>query len=461
MEPGDRVDRFLVEARLGQGGMATVYRVRHTGLGSPHALKILDLPYPSVRNRLVLEGRVQAGLSHPNIVSVTDLVEVDGAPGLIMEYVPGPSLDVWLLDNRPDVATAAVLFGGILDAVGYAHRQGLIHRDLKPGNVLLHFVDGRVVPKVADFGLAKLMTDDAGPAQTRTGFAMGTPGYMAPEQIRSAKDVDVRADIFALGCILYELWCGARPFHGDSVYDVLVAIERREHRAPRELRPDMPLGVEAAILGCIEPDRDARLPNVDAVRALLDGDRAPPLGAGGSWRASADPPSPVSTLPPSVGERPGSNPTFALPDGRAPTAVSGPGGAGPGAAPPIPPARLGPAAAPPPIPPAKLGTAPPPIPASKLGAAPPPIPAAKAGPAAPPPIPAAKAGPAAPPPIPAAKPPIPAAKPQARPPVRRASGYTGWIVVIVVLVALIVIAFASLFVMMLFGGLAGLGETGM
>lgn len=307
MQPGDRVDRFVVEARLGQGGMASVYRVRHTGLGSAHALKVLDLSFPSVRSRLVLEGRVQAGLSHPNIVTVTDLVEIGGAPGLIMEYVPGPSLDVWLQTNRPDAATCDVVFRGILDAVGYAHREGLIHRDLKPGNVLLHFVDGRIVPKVSDFGIVKLLGEDAGPSQTRTGFAMGTPGYMAPEQIRSAKDVDARADVFALGCILFELWCGARPFVGDSVYDVLVAIERRDHPDPRTLRPDLPLGVEAAIRGCLEPEPEERLPSVDAIRAVLDRDRVLPVSDARPTPAPTF--TPVSTLPPERGEILPPNPT--------------------------------------------------------------------------------------------------------------------------------------------------------
>ncbi|MEQ1572447.1 MAG: protein kinase, partial [Myxococcota bacterium] len=95
-EPGDKFDRFEVEALVGRGGMAAVYRVRHTALGSAHALKVLDLPFRAIQRRLVLEGRVQAQLAHPNIVAVTDLLEIEGAPGLIMEYVPGRSLDVWL-----------------------------------------------------------------------------------------------------------------------------------------------------------------------------------------------------------------------------------------------------------------------------------------------------------------------------------------------------------------------------
>jgi serine/threonine protein kinase len=268
--PGDTVDRFTIEELLGRGGMASVYRVRHTTLGSDHALKVLDLTHGSIRDRLKLEGRLQARLAHPHIVSVTDMIEVEGSPGLIMEYVPGFSLDVLLKRIRPDPATIDQLFRPILDAVIHAHRSEVVHRDLKPGNVLVQEVDGRLVPKVSDFGLAKLLgEEDSGHKPTRTGFAMGTPGYMAPEQIRSAKHADQRADVFSLGCILYELWCGEAPFRGDSVYDVLVSIEAREFTRPRALRPDLPDSVERAILACLEPDPDKRLPSAQALRDAL------------------------------------------------------------------------------------------------------------------------------------------------------------------------------------------------
>jgi len=303
LTPGARFDRFVVEDLLGKGGMAAVYRVRHTGLGSPHALKVLDVPFPHVRARLVQEGRVQAALQHPNIVAVTDLIEVDGAPGLVMELVAGPSLDVWLRTNRADAETADLLFRGILDGVDHAHAHGLVHRDLKPANVLVATIGGRLVPKVSDFGIAKVVGEGFG-AGTRTGFAMGTPGYMAPEQIRSAKNVDARADVFALGCILHELWTGAPPFPGEDVYTTLTAIEERRWPRARDVRPDIPPHVERIIAGCLEPDLDRRLADCAAIRALLDAaDAAGPPAA---------PRAPTSTrsgagLPPAVR----SAPTFA------------------------------------------------------------------------------------------------------------------------------------------------------
>jgi hypothetical protein len=276
--PGSQYDRFEVEEILGQGGMATVYRVRHTTLGSLHALKVLDLPFPSIRARLVQEGRVQARLRHPHIVAVTDLIEVEGSPGLIMEYVHGPTLQAWLHDNRADAATAARVMSGILDAVAFAHREGLIHRDLKPGNVLLQDVDGRLFPKVTDFGLAKLLGGTAAEHRTRTGFAMGTPGYMAPEQIRSAKDVDARADVFALGCIVYELWTGVRAFPSEDVFVTLELMEAGRYVDPRTHVPSIPDTVVDAIRGALAPEREHRLASCEALRAALVGDatsRAP------------------------------------------------------------------------------------------------------------------------------------------------------------------------------------------
>ncbi|MFZ5477030.1 MAG: serine/threonine-protein kinase [Myxococcota bacterium] len=299
---GDQVDRFVVESVLGQGGMATVYRVRHAGLGSAHALKVLNVSLPSVKTRLVQEGRLQASLGHPNIVSVTDLLEVEGAPGLIMEYVAGPTLEGWLREHVPDAATADALFRGILDAVAFAHRQGLVHRDLKPANVLLQDVGGRLVPKVADFGLAKLFADGTQPSNTRTGMAMGTPGYMAPEQYRSAKHVDQRADVYALGCILYDLWCGGPAFRGETILQMFSAAEQEAYEPPRKRRPDLPPNVERAIVGALAAEADRRIPSAEALRAVLDGAAAPEAKAPAAVRDAATwesvEPLPRATVPP-------------------------------------------------------------------------------------------------------------------------------------------------------------------
>ncbi len=265
---GQLVDRYEVQALLGQGGMAAVYRVRHTQLEVDRALKVVTVGHPGLRQRLLLEGRVQASLSHPNLVGVTDVLEVGGQPGLLMEYVAGPTLQQWLASYTPSLEEALSLFRDIASGVGYAHASDLIHRDLKPANVLLLRRGNELVGKVADFGLAKVLVDELGePGATRTGMGMGTPAYMAPEQIRDAKRVDQRGDIFALGCILYELTTGRQAFQGDDILSLLSSVAAGRFTSPRELVPDMPDAVASIINDCLVVDRDARIASCDA---LLD-----------------------------------------------------------------------------------------------------------------------------------------------------------------------------------------------
>ncbi len=263
------MDRYTVEALLGEGGMASVYAVRHNTLGSHHALKLLKVANDAIRDRLVSEGKVQASLRHPNIVAVTDVLLVDGQPGLLMERIDGPGLDQWLHENRPCLDDALKLFRGILAGVSRAHRAGLVHRDLKPGNVLLDTADGLVIPKVADFGLAKILTDEGDHSKTRAGSAMGTPQFMAPEQIRSAKDVDPRADIFALGCILYVLVCGCLPFDDADLLALYNKIAAGRYQPPEAVVPGLDPAVASAIRACLQVNREDRPRDCDALRALL------------------------------------------------------------------------------------------------------------------------------------------------------------------------------------------------
>ncbi len=274
LKRGQVVDRYTVEVELGEGGVATVYRVRHNTLGTTHALKVLHVSGNAIRERLVQEGRVQAALRHPNIVAVTDVIDVAGAPGLLMEFIEGPPLDRWLRENRPTLAQAEDVFRGILMGVSRAHRVGLIHRDLKPGNVLLEIGDdGVIVPKVSDFGLAKILSEDesGGRAQTRSGMTMGTPAYMAPEQVRDAKTVDQRADIFALGCILYELCTGVSPFDQGDVLAIFSALAAGTYTPPEQVNPDIPVRLRNAIVGCLSNRREERIPDCATLRQVLEG----------------------------------------------------------------------------------------------------------------------------------------------------------------------------------------------
>jgi len=273
---GTRIDRYVVDGVLGKGGMAVVYLVRHEQLGSHHALKVLSFIDPEVRDRLMKEGRAQSTLAHPNIVRVTDVVNVfQTEPALVLEYVNGPSLDVLLDGGRLSLPAADRLARGILTGVAAAHRQDLIHRDLKPANVMVAIEDDRLVPKVTDFGLAKIvgLVDPQG-IQTRAGVALGTPAYMAPEQIRDASGVDARADVWALGVMLYELVTGERAFRRNDVLAVYQAVTDADYPPLSEVAPDLPERMRVAIEGALQPDPQARFADADAMLAAWAADSA-------------------------------------------------------------------------------------------------------------------------------------------------------------------------------------------
>ena len=271
LEPGQAVGNYRVEATIGEGGMANVYLVRHQTLGTQHALKVLKLPTESVRERLIQEGRAQATLRHPNIVSVTDMIEVAGSPGLIMEYIAGPDVETLLANHRLSLEEATSLSLAVIRGIREAHRRALIHRDIKPGNVLLELHETHIVPKVTDFGLVKLVSDTDSGFGTRTGVAMGSPAYMSPEQIRDAKSVDQRADIFSLGTLLYELFCGRKAFPSDDIVDIFARITNGQYVLPGRVVENLPRKVERAITSAMEVDRRARTPDCETLLFHLIG----------------------------------------------------------------------------------------------------------------------------------------------------------------------------------------------
>ncbi|MFH1469273.1 MAG: protein kinase [Pseudomonadota bacterium] len=282
--PGTTIGRYTVEELIGEGGMATVYRVRHNELHASYALKVLSLGSDAIRRRLVQEGRVQARLRHPNILPVTDILDVDGSPGLIMEYVEGPSLEVLLATRRLPLDEADRLARGILSAVAFAHGQGLVHRDLKPANILLADIGGEFLPKVADFGLVKLVGEgNQALHQTRTGIGFGTPAYMAPEQALDAAHVDERADVFSLGAILYELACGRRAFTGPNAVAIVLRVTAGDYTPPEEVAPSLPGRCIEAIKGALQTDRKRRIQDCAALRAIWEGREhyQPPVEARG------------------------------------------------------------------------------------------------------------------------------------------------------------------------------------
>ena len=260
--------RYVLGERLGEGAFGVVYRARHRLLGTEHAVKVLSHARVDLRARLLREDRLQGRIRHPNVVAVTDLVDVDGAPGLVMEYVQGPTLAALLRQRRPTPAQLDDLAAGLFAGVGAAHALGMVHRDLKPDNILLARRGDRLIAKVADFGIARLFAGDDTDSMTRTGAAMGTPAYMAPEQFRDAKHVDQRADIWALGCVLYEMVCGSRAFVGADFAEIFQAVLGARFAPPRQRRADIEPRWEAAILAALRAHPGDRPASCEDLRAL-------------------------------------------------------------------------------------------------------------------------------------------------------------------------------------------------
>lgn len=293
--PGTVVDRYEVLEVMGEGGMATVYKARHRVLESIHALKVLDPALArddDLRERFLSEGRIQATLNHPNIVSVTDIVAEPGIAGLVAEFVDGEDLGDWIERHGGtlDVARIHEVFLPLCDALATAHDRGIVHRDIKPSNlVILERRDGSLHPKLLDFGIAKVLGD--GPAQrkraTKTGARLGTIYYMSPEQIRGASDLDARTDVFALAATLYEFVTGDVPFDGGTDFDTMKQIVDGKPIPVRSRTPDVDPIVEACIIKGLAADRESRF---ESCRAFADLLRQAGQGSRHPRTSSAPPP---------------------------------------------------------------------------------------------------------------------------------------------------------------------------
>jgi serine/threonine protein kinase/CHASE2 domain-containing sensor protein len=268
---GSEIERYQVQAVLGRGGAGTVYAVQHQTLGTRHALKVLHIASPVMRARFIEEGRIQARLRHANIVHVSDVLDVGGHPGLLMDYVAGGSLA-----ERIHVAPVRLLdvVGWARDTVAgvqHAHSQRVTHRDLKPANVLLTNAKPgeRAIARVTDFGLARVL-GGGHPSLTQMGSMLGTPAYMAPEQVLDPRGIDERADIFSLGVLLYEISTGSRPFEGGDIEAIFMAARSGTYAPPEERVPALPVELCALIARCLSPDRDRRPDSCAVLLELLE-----------------------------------------------------------------------------------------------------------------------------------------------------------------------------------------------
>lgn len=265
---GEMVGPYLVERVLGTGSQCTVYGTRNPKDASRQAIKVLNAINTTLIQRMQREGEVLAKLSHENIVGVRGVVNTRMGPGLVLERIDGPSLAAVLGMMTLTEGEALGVIHAVLSGIEKAHAAGYVHRDLKPSNVLLRVRDNEVVPKLADFGLAKVLVDPTQVGITMTGALFGTAHYMAPEQLHDSKDVDGRVDLYVAGVMLYEMVCGRPPFDG-AMLEVIAAREDGIYPDPLELAPDLSERTAGVIRRLLEASPDDRPANARQVMDLL------------------------------------------------------------------------------------------------------------------------------------------------------------------------------------------------
>mgnify|MGYP004701694377 CR=1 FL=1 len=261
MQAGEQVGKYILEHKLGEGGMAMVWMARHMDLGKAVAIKCLSTRLttnPEYEQRFLSEGRWQAGLRHPNIVEVVDFLVKGDDRFLVMDFVEGLSVSAYQKQ-----AGGGPLPLEMVDSVGweigqaleYAHKKGLIHRDVKPSNILL---DAENKAYLTDFGIALAVGEDR---LTRTGMAVGTVHYMSPEQIARPREIDHRSDIYSFGCVLYDMLTGRPPFvsaEGDTDFTVMNGHLTLPAAPVHTLNPQVPPAVEQVVQKCLAKDPNDR-----------------------------------------------------------------------------------------------------------------------------------------------------------------------------------------------------------
>lgn len=257
LAPGTLIHRsYRIVDFVGEGGAGAVYVAEHVSLGHFVAIKTLFGKFvrdEDMRRRFLEEAIIQANLRHPHIVSVSDVLDDPPLCAIFMEYIDGSSLDRHLkkLGKPDDIHQSARFFIAILDAMTYAHAQGVVHRDIKPANILLAHTGAGVIPKVTDFGIAKVLSDHQ---RTETGTAMGTVYYASPEQLTDAKSVDHRADVYSLGCTFYEMLTHKLPFEHATMFGVMKMHVQAPRPDPARLNPLIPREISAAIMRAMAVD---------------------------------------------------------------------------------------------------------------------------------------------------------------------------------------------------------------
>lgn len=294
-------DAYLVDAEIGRGGMAVVYRATDVRLKRAVAIKVLppELAFrEDVRRRFLREAQTAAQLSHPNIVPIYSVDERDGIVFFVMGLVEGDSLAQRIARGPLPVPEARRILAEVAGALAYAHAHGVVHRDVKPDNILIERETGR--PMVTDFGIARAVEADS--RLTVTGIAVGTPAYMSPEQALGERDVDGRSDIYSLGVVAYQALTGVLPFQAGNTPAMMMKHISETPRPVRSLRPDVPPALDGAIARALVKRPEDRWPTATVFRDAILREETPrvpwqhtPVSApprivppGGAWPPPAD-----------------------------------------------------------------------------------------------------------------------------------------------------------------------------
>jgi serine/threonine protein kinase len=261
--------RYRVERLLASGGMGSVHKGYDTSLQRAVAIKELDVGLSNdeeQKGRFRQEAHALAGLSHPYIVPVYDLLEDNNRFWIVMELLEGGDLEKLITRNRPDIKTASSIIRCIAEALAFAHNKGMLHRDIKPMNILLN---SEGIPKLVDFGIAKLAQSQHSVVQTREGLSLGSPTYMSPEQAAGKKIIDKRADIYALGITFYKTLTGEAPFTGD-VSEVMAQHITQAPKPPCDINAKISENLNAIVLKMLAKNPDDRYQSLEEFIVAID-----------------------------------------------------------------------------------------------------------------------------------------------------------------------------------------------
>ncbi|MGQ0587281.1 MAG: serine/threonine-protein kinase [Gammaproteobacteria bacterium] len=289
-EPGammTRISRYEILHELGHGAMGVVYKAQDPKIGRIVAIKTLSAAgqgteLEQYRARFLVEAKSAGRLNHPNIVAVHDVTDDEaGRPCLVLEFVEGTTLDRLMIDEHVPLGRLLELVGQVAHALAYAHAHGIVHRDVKPANIM---VTKAGQAKLSDFGIAKL----EGTSMTIAGQVMGTPAFMSPEQC-TGSGVDARSDIFSLGSVLYTLSAGEKPFAGDTFTAVAYKVVHAQHPPVRDLNPELPIQLDVILARCLAKDPKQRYQSAEELAVDLEALRASLPAAPNAAAAEAAP----------------------------------------------------------------------------------------------------------------------------------------------------------------------------